>query len=460
MVLGCSSPSSDPDPDPDMPVPDAAVPVTDAMPPPSHTVTVNLQGPGTVNADGLTCVGSTCSGSFVEGSSVVLTASTQNGTNTHFVHWMDGCASAGTSRTCTLSVTGPATVGAKFGNQTYNIIFTSSKLYPSTLGSAAAYDAKCNELATAAGINTLAGDGFMAWISDASSSAGPRLEVNAAARKGFMRVDGEVVTYNLPQLSLLRVIYYPAMLTELGTPSTARHVWTGTLVDGSATSNNCMGWTDSSTSRFATLGFTGGGPGVWTEAEVLDCARQLPIRCLGKTKDQSFPYLDAIPSDGKIMFLSVDTIGVNGGGAAAMDALCTSEASGTFPSKTFKAFVSRTTVPASDLVDSRYVYYRRESGAAVASGAALRAGAPFLSGVWTRVDWGQVMDPDVRAWTGSAAPNQVATLETSCNDWTSSDAQAIALVGAPIDVGRVWNDQPTPRANLCDKEMHVYCVEQ
>ena len=77
-------------------------------------------------------------------------------------------------------------VTARFAPQTNNTVFVSSEVVPANLGGLDPYDAKCNELATAAGLNNAEGNAYKAWMSTSSASARDRI----GSARGFARVDG------------------------------------------------------------------------------------------------------------------------------------------------------------------------------------------------------------------------------------------------------------------------------
>ncbi len=84
--------------------------------PSSYPLTVNIAGSGgsvTSNPAGLSCNGATCSGTFTSGASVVLTASTQQGSS--FSGWGGACSGTGA---CTVTMNAAQSVTANFGVQT------------------------------------------------------------------------------------------------------------------------------------------------------------------------------------------------------------------------------------------------------------------------------------------------------------------------------------------------------
>ena len=113
---------------------------------------------------------------------VALTAKPDLGSR--FAGWAGACT--GTVRTCVLDLSTDRSVMAQFVPLTNNIVFASSQSYSPSLVGTAAYDLRCNQLASAVGLNNAAGNAYIAWMSDAFSTAPARL----GTARGFIRVDG------------------------------------------------------------------------------------------------------------------------------------------------------------------------------------------------------------------------------------------------------------------------------
>jgi hypothetical protein len=103
------------------------------------------------------------------------------------------------------------------------VVFISSQTYDGNLGGLAGADAKCQTLATTAG---LAGT-YVAWLSDSTTDAASRIGPGA-----YALVDGTIVATGLPDL-LDGTLVAPINLTESGAPLNDR-AWTGTAPDGTA----------------------------------------------------------------------------------------------------------------------------------------------------------------------------------------------------------------------------------
>ena len=207
------------------------------------TVTKTGSGVGTVTSSpaGINC-GASCTASFDTGASVTLQARTTNGTNSFFSGWTGDCASAGSSRDCTVSMTQSRTVGATFSSMTNNVIFASSRTYAggSAIGSVVNADNECNVLATAAGLNNATGTGFMAFISSSTSNAFSRMAANT---RGWVRMDGKPV-FDSQAAMQAGQIWHPINRNEFGEVVTSDYyVATGMNGNGTTAGNTCVNWT-------------------------------------------------------------------------------------------------------------------------------------------------------------------------------------------------------------------------
>jgi hypothetical protein len=129
------------------------------------------------------------------------------------------------------------------------VVFVSSALYDGNLGGLSGADAKCQALATAAG---LAGT-YAAWLSDATTSAAFRL---AHSSVPYVLVDGTVVAQNWAQLVSGGRLLHAIDETESGGPppigtyqcgGSDPTVWTYTDPSGAPLGGglDCSDWTSS-----------------------------------------------------------------------------------------------------------------------------------------------------------------------------------------------------------------------
>jgi hypothetical protein len=133
-------------------------------------------------------------------------------------------------------------------------IFVTSALYSGNLGGLAGADAKCQALATGAGLDGT----YKAWLSDDTTTASARL---AHSTVPYVRVDGTVIASDWSQLTS-GFLTNAIMKTETNTAPPFTNsacvggpgpiVWTGTNSDGLRSGTpffiqNCAGWSANGT---------------------------------------------------------------------------------------------------------------------------------------------------------------------------------------------------------------------
>jgi hypothetical protein len=113
-------------------------------------------------------------------------------------------------------------------------VFVTSAPFAGNLGGLAGADAKCNAAAATASL----GGSFVAWLSDATTSAKDRV----TGAGPWHRVGTTTVVFaNRASLTTGPVV--PITVTEAGLAATAGSVWTGTKTDGTkAPGDNCNNW--------------------------------------------------------------------------------------------------------------------------------------------------------------------------------------------------------------------------
>ena len=90
--------------------------------PSTYTLSVTVTGQGTVTATGISC-GADCQEPYAAGAPVTLTATPGQGANiSTFAGWGGGCVSAGTSPTCTLTMTKNEAVTATFARVNAGVV--------------------------------------------------------------------------------------------------------------------------------------------------------------------------------------------------------------------------------------------------------------------------------------------------------------------------------------------------
>ncbi|HWO11983.1 MAG TPA: hypothetical protein VNN80_20960, partial [Polyangiaceae bacterium] len=210
-----------------------------------YRLTLTKSGQGTVYGvvvPELNC-GASCTALFDAGRRLQLEALPSNGSDAIFTGWSGGGCPAAPGP-CSVVLEASQSIHATFSTLTNNLAFVTSSNLPGNLGGAAQYDARCNALATASGVNVAGLEGFIAMLSDSQSTFQERL----GSARGWVRMDGRPVFDTIGDLLDNATIYYPVRFTERGIDSYAESgrpgaVWTGTNFDGSAADFSCNDWT-------------------------------------------------------------------------------------------------------------------------------------------------------------------------------------------------------------------------
>ncbi len=131
-------------------------------------------------------------------------------------------------------------VDMRFGN--WRRVFVSSAEYPGNFELAEA-DASCQAAAQSAGL----GGKWSAWISTSRIPAQTRIGDHT-----YMLVDKETIIANNKADLLDGSLQNAISLNEQGSPSSAT-VWTGTLGDGTASSDTCTDWSGAGIGRYGRI---------------------------------------------------------------------------------------------------------------------------------------------------------------------------------------------------------------
>jgi hypothetical protein len=405
-------------------------------------LTIQIQGTGRITSlpAGIDAT-TTTSQAFPINSTITLQARTTNGSNYYFTGWSG--AASGSFHDYTFTLDAPTTITAQFNLMNANLAFVTSTLHSATLGNVLAYDTICNNLATSAGINNEGGTAYRAWMSTQTTSAFSRI----GTAKGFVRLDGSVVFANLATSVSTNAIYHPINIDEHGAVlSPFELVWTGTRADGTgpAVSDNCGNWTNASGSGI--LGNTQGGPGVWTSWAVASCSGSFRLYCFGTTSSLT-ASLPSAPVGAKRIWASRNI--VQGNSVLAAD--CSPPAGVT---GTAALLVATPFQPASNRLSPTTIYVT-PAGAVVGTGAQIIAGN-LRTGVWQDGS-GAFGAGGESAYTGSPALDQIGTLASTCQGWSSTIGND-AIIGMKDVSSPEWWSWLTTEA--CTQSHRVYCVEE
>lgn len=377
----------------------------------AYRVTLTRNGDaGTVtsNPAGFNCAAPSfsCTALFAPGN-VTLQARTSNGSLVYFGAWSGpsaGACASGPARDCALTVDGPEMITATFLPMNHNLAFVSSTTLATNLGGTAPYDAACNDLATAAGINDAGGAAYIAWMSDASGNALTRL----GGAAGWLRIDGRVVAVDRNSLLVAQRILNPVRYSELGEDLGDATLMTGTREDGTVTAGaTCANWTSTGGTTMTT-GNGMGGPTYWSAGLSTGCtAATYHVLCLMKTS-ASGP--GAPPTTvGKRLWLSNAAYAPDPLGDP--DAVCNADrpvgvAMG-------RALIARAASTAASKLTAASLYVRPD-GQEVGTGAEIVAGEA-RGGIWQS---GNGSYWSGQAWTGSSTIDALGVFTSTCGDWT------------------------------------------
>ena len=338
------------------------------------------------------------------------------------------------------------------GDNRTNVAFVTSRSY--AVGSAQGFasladaDARCNERAAAAGLS----GAFVAWLSDSATDAKARL----GPARGWVRPDGRPFADSVADLTARRV-FHPLLIDELGNAlSAGETVWTGTYATGlKASGSLCNDWASGSGGLSAVVGTVVGGPDAWTwhDSASGGCDGQRRLYCLGVGRDNPVaPVAEA----GRLAFLTREGF-TPGGGLAAADALCQSEAVEAGLKGSFLALLSTEQAGAATRFSSSGPLWVRPDGVPLAASA-----AELFGGGWLRVPLSVTADGTAYrgnelVWTGSQDPNTAGSSVQSCSSWSSGSGATQGRAGRSglIDIN-FYSAIDLP----CSSKRPIYCLEE
>lgn len=160
------------------------------------------------------------------------------------------------------------------------LVFISSQTYTGNLGGLAGADARCQSLASAAGIPGW----FMAWLSDNSASPATRFPTRSSSP--YRLLNGAKIADNWADLTdgtLAEWIYVPDTGSQ-GKPGPGDLTWTGTLANGLPSGLHCNNWTSASADASGTVGYQRHGlatDGSWSNwpSQVTTCGAARRLYC-------------------------------------------------------------------------------------------------------------------------------------------------------------------------------------
>ncbi len=422
------------------------------------------QGAGTVviqPGDTLCTAPVTCTASFDVGTHVTLTAKPTNAgasVSSILSGWDGACAGNGPYRLCSLQVSDATSTTARFVALPANLVFVTSSLFAGNLGSAAAYQTQCNQLATAAGINNGTGDAYVAWM--AATDYDPLAQLGAT--RGWVRADLLPWIDSMTTALAAGAVYYPTAYDENG----QRVI--GNTLSGMGDTNavykgeNCNDWTDATADT--SHGHTHAGGKGWPSNNVGVSSCAIASRVLCVMRGASLP-ISVTPAPGKQIYLT-KSAWFPGSGLAGADAKCLLDAPPSVAAA--KAILVDSVRALSDVLGASTVYVRPD-GVRVGTGAEIiqaindDTGPLTIEAAVTQDGGGHYVGPydGTSVWTG--LPYMVPTNGDTCQDWTSGSATDTGTTGC---VASGWSFAGRCSSDPCNNDWqgtaydYLQCVEQ
>lgn len=330
------------------------------------------------------------------------------------------------------------------GDPRPNIMFVTSRQYPTRFQPLEVADEKCNDAAEAAG---LPGE-YRAWLSTAAIYARDRLK----GARGWVRPDGAPFADTIDDITAGR-IFTPPLIDEW------RHEVHSDEVDLVATGTSALGYNDpgmncnewaNDIAATVTAGVMDATGDFWTSFSAANCGRPMRIYCFGV--DQSVAVSPAAGT-GKLAFVSeapfLSTETFVGG-----DALCAQEARAAALPGSFLALLGTTGfVAAWRFAETRTAGWVRVDGVNIkAAGSDLFEGS--LLAPLNVTSTGHYLRNNM-VLTGSATPFTFATPDENCQNWTITDGFALGGMSSRAD--RWWTYNAT---NCYDPLARIYCLQQ
>ncbi len=416
---------------------------------------VRVTGP-----DGLDCPGK-CTLSVRPGEPVTLSAADVSGAE--FRGWRGAGEGCGSAATCTLTLTTPGELSARW-DLPHNVVFVSSLVYTADFGRGvdahAFADGECQAMATAA---DLPPGPYVAWI---GTMAEPAI-MHLGQVSGWVRPDGE--TFALDSAALIDGrILYPARLDENGVDVGNALMLTGTTQDGLIDAN-CSDWSKGPPpgggfSEFPlTAGEAGGSTVVWTAGRgtLSDCGKPGRFYCFGKGKTDSPPAAPVAPvitsanetDVGRIWVSTVKMTPGSGSGFGLASSLCRGEG----VDREAIALIGEPGVAAGLRVlrvatQEAPVRFVRPDGVAVAASFLDLAEGRLLAAPNLTID-GAFVGPSELVWLGSATLEAGSPIQ-ACGDWQNGDSGLSGRAATAATSFIRADQQPA-----CSNPQRLLCVD-
>ncbi len=395
----------------------------------SGTGAGTVSGRSLIGGFGIAC-DATCAEASVmvdPGTQLILSTTTTNGSGSFFAGWTT--ATCRGRANCNVVVADDTTLTTPFSRLDANLIFVTAGQRSTSGFGVVGYDQICNAEATNAGINNAAGTGYIAFGSDATSSALTRL----GSAQGWVRRDGKPFADTQTSLFATHAVFNSVRFDAMGNDQTRTDYLTGTGTDGNVSATEtCLNWTSTTPSDLFE-GSSEGGPLGWTGVLFKPinpgaCARTYRLLCMGNTQTG---IVSPIVTLGRKIWMTNTPFLV--GGTSTPDDKCRAERpDGVMEAAALLAYTDR---PASAVLVPEVNYVRPDgtlvgSGAQIGSGQRLGGGGP-----WQSADGRYLAS---RIWLGQKDLQSVGTVVSTCGDWTDV-SQTAGGFGQPFETLSPWS---------------------
>jgi hypothetical protein len=327
-------------------------------------------------------------------------------------------------------------------NQAPNVVFVTSAAYsPAEIGGTIGADAKCAALAEAAGLSGT----FVAWLSDATTSAGERL----GTARGFANTRRQPFADEPTELLNAQQVFFPVRYDENGDPVAGR-VATGSTRSGEA-ADTCLDWTSSDSDQVLIAGDPSAGAILWTDDfYTASCDQEYHLYCF--QIDHQFALYPTLIQGRTVFISSVPfTLGPQGRGAA--DALCAAEASAGELAGTFIALLGTATEsPLARLILPGRIWVKPD-GMAVADGIGQVTSGLLATPIDMRADG--TYEAGVLVF---GAADLDADVPLDCGGWTDPvSTPESAVLGVAGYTDSRWH---SAQVGTCNASARVVCAQR
>lgn len=325
-----------------------------------------------------------------------------------------------------------------------NYAFVTEAAFDGLLGGLSGADARCQAAADDAGLPGR----FVAFL--ATTDGGSAL-ARLSGAEGWFRPDGLPLGDRIELLAQARFFSTFAQTEHQRVPDL--FAWTGTANDGGLGQGTCLDWTSNDHAQEGSSGGTFFVNVGWLGNAVGACDTQRALYCFGV--DHAVRVSPPVRANARVAFVTAATV-PSGGGVAAFDGECQSEATQANYQGTFLALVANGAGSAFSRFDLDGGPWARADHALLAPSAQALATNPHAAAVPNLTATGAyVFD---FAWSGASSPTAVDADAGDCSGWTSTDTGTRAVHTSLSDTSKSWFS--SGQGSCADAFARVLCFQR